>query len=139
VVNSTTQVANLNASYLGGYSASTLRARAVTYLAGCDSCGPLTDADDQRTFFVNVVGAMTIAEVRCFSDAGSPVINLQRDDGTPANILSSNLTCSTTGASSTSFSGSENVLNLDDRLDFVMVTAGGAARRATVVIKASLN
>jgi hypothetical protein len=116
-----------------------LSVRGINYLAGCDTCGVLTDADDQRTIYVNLVGAMTINSVTCFSDAGTPTINLQRDDGTPANVLTSNLTCSTSGATSTSISGPEGVLNLNDKLDFVMVTAGGVAKRVTVVTKATLN
>jgi hypothetical protein len=116
-----------------------LSVRGINYLAGCDSCDVLDDTDDQRAIYANVVGPMTINSVTCFSDAGTPTINLQRDDGTPANILSSDLTCSTTGATSTSFSGAENSLGLNHKLDFAMVTAGGVAKRVTVVIKATLN
>jgi len=113
--------------------------RGITYLAGCDSCGALTDADDQRMIYLNVVGPMTINSVTCFSDAGTPSINLQRDDGAPANILTSNLSCSTTGVTSSSIAGSESVLNLNDKIDFVMVSAGGTAKRVTVAIKATVN
>jgi hypothetical protein len=74
-----------------------LSVRGINYLAGCDSCIPLVDGDDQAKFYVNVVGSMTITSVTCFSDAGSPVINLQRDDGSPANVLASDLTCSPAG------------------------------------------
>jgi hypothetical protein len=116
-----------------------LSVRGINYLAGCDTCSVLTDADDQRTIYANVIGPMTINSVTCFSDAGTPTMNIQRDDGTPANILSSDLTCSTAGATSTSFSGSENTLDLNHKLDFAMVTAGGSAKRVTVVVKATLN
>jgi hypothetical protein len=146
VINSTTQVANLNASMLGGQPASSYLlatpaalTRGITYLAGCDTCSVLTDADDQKTIFLNVVGSMVVAEVTCFSDAGNPMINIQRDDGTPANILSSNLSCSTGGTSTTTFVGGESTLNLNDKLDFVMATAGGVAKRVTVAIKATVN
>jgi hypothetical protein len=115
------------------------RTRGINYLAGCDTCTALADTDDQRTIYYNVVGPMTINSVTCFSDAGTPTINLQRDDGSPANILTSDLTCSTSGATSTSVSGPESVLNLNDKLDFVMVTAGGVAKRVTVVVKTTLN
>jgi hypothetical protein len=117
----------------------TAQVRSITYLAGCDNCGVLTDADDQRTIFVNLTGAMTINSITCFSDAGSPVINLHRDSGTQASILSSDLTCSTTGATSTSIIGAQSVLNLNEKLDFVMVSAGGVAKRVTVAIKATVN
>ena len=118
---------------------SALSVRGVTYLAGCNNCFPLLDSDDEKKFYVNVVGNMTIPEVRCFSDAGSPVINLERDDGSPANLLASNLTCTPTGSSSTVFTSGEEVLHANEALNFVMVSAGGVARRVTVVVRAALN
>ncbi len=74
---------------------------------------------------------MTINSVTCFSDFGAPTINIARNG---VNILSPNLTCSTTGAST----AISSQLNLNDTLDFVMVTAGGA-HRVTVTIQATLN
>jgi hypothetical protein len=113
------------------------RTRGITYIAGCDSCGLLQSTDGQRQIYVNLVGNMTLNSVTCFSDAGGPTINIARDNGGPTNLLSSNLTCSTSGASTRSFASS--ALNLNDQLDFVMVTADGVARRATVIIQATLN
>jgi hypothetical protein len=117
---------------------STVSVRGINYLAGCDNCSALTDADDQRAFYVNVIGAMTIASVTCYSDAGTPSINLQRDDGTPANILTSNLSCSSGGASGT-IDTNEGNLALGEKLDFAIISAGGVAKRVTVVIKTVLN
>jgi hypothetical protein len=112
--------------------------RAITYLAGCDSCSLLTTADSQSTIFLNLIGSMTINSVTCFSDAGAPTINIQRNAaGTLTNILSANLACSTTGATSSSFSTS--VINLNDSLNFIMATADGVAKRLTVIIKATVN
>ena len=115
--------------------------RNITYLAGCDTCSVLVDGDDQRTIYVNLIGAMTINSVTCFSDAGTPSINLQRDDGSAANILTSDLPCEadSDGATSTSIAGSEATLNLNNKLDFVMVNAGGVAKRVTVIVKAALQ
>ncbi len=121
-------------------SNSAARVRAITYLAGCDTCDVLTDADDQRTIFLNLIGAITINSVTCFSDAGSPIINLQRDSGIGgADILNINLTCTPSGTTSTDIVSAQSVLNLNDKLDFVMVSAGGVARRVTVAIKATVN
>jgi hypothetical protein len=112
--------------------------RAITYLAGCDSCSPLTTADSQNTIFLNLIGSMTINSVTCFADAGAPTMNIQRNQaGTLTNILSANLTCSATGVTSSSFSTS--VLNLNDSLNFIMATADGVAKRVTVIIKATVN
>jgi hypothetical protein len=66
-----------------------LMVRGITYLAGCDNCSLLANEDDQHAFYVNLIGSMTFNSVTCFSDAGTPTINLQRDDGSAANILSS--------------------------------------------------
>jgi hypothetical protein len=120
-------------------SANPARIRTITYLGGCDTCSVLADTDDQRTIYLNLTGAMTINSVTCYSDAGTPTINLQRDDGSPANILSADLQCSTTGATSVSIVGAESILNLGDKIDFVMSTAGGTAKRVTVAIKATVN
>ena len=111
--------------------------RAITYLAGCDSCSLLTTSDSQNTIFLNLIGSMTINSVTCFSDAGAPTVNIQRNEtGTLTNILSADLICSTTGATSSSLT---SVINLNDSLNFIMATADGVARRVTVIIKATVN
>jgi hypothetical protein len=115
--------------------------RSLTYLAGCDGCGPLTAADSQRTIYMNVVGPMTITSVTCFSDADSPLINIRHDTGSgqPADVLTSNLPCSTSGATSTSIAALQSTLNPNDKLDFVIAGGTGVAKRATVVIKTIVN
>jgi hypothetical protein len=112
--------------------------RAITYLAGCDSCSLLTTADSQNTIFVNLIGGMTINSVTCFSDAGAPTVNVQSNHaGMLTNVLSANLTCSTAGATSSSFSTS--ALSLNDSLNFIMATVDGVAKRVTLIIKATVN
>ena len=111
--------------------------RAITYLAGCDSCSVLTNADSQNTIFQNLIGAMTINSVSCFSDAGSPAINVQvNHGGSLSNVLTSNLTCSTSGATSTTLTTS--ALSVNDILNFTLV-ADGTAKRVTMVVKATVN
>src|SRR6266581_4193369 len=84
----------------------------------------LADVDDPTVahsilvIHINVIGAMTINSVTCFSDGGTPSINIHRD-GSTSNILSQNLTCSSSGATSTNFA--ESTLNFNDKLDFMMV------------------
>ena len=112
--------------------------RAITYLAGCDNCSLLTTMDSQSTIFQNLIGAMTINSVTCFSDAGAPIINAQvNHGGTLTKVLSSDLTCSNSGATSTSFTTS--ALSVNDILNFTLVTADGVAKRVTMVIKATVN
>jgi hypothetical protein len=167
-VSSTTQVANLNASLLGGLPASSFGditgvtagagltggatsgnasvalntaalTRGVTYLAGCDTCSVLVDTDDQKTIYFNVVGSMTINSVTCFSNVGTPTINILRDDGTAANVLNSDLACSPSGTTSTDISVSEATLNLNEKLDFAILNAGLTTNRVTVSIKLTVN
>jgi hypothetical protein len=111
------------------------RVRGIVYLAGCDSCAPLSASDSQAIFYVNAVGAMTITSVYCLADGGSPQINIARDNGGPTNLLTSDLTCD--GAPAPGFTST--ALALGDELDFVMAAPDGVAKRITVVIQTSLN
>jgi hypothetical protein len=105
----------------------------IAWVAGCDQavCPTLLDTDDQKEIYVNRSGvAQTFVEVYCKSDAGTPIINLTKNNATT--VLASNLTCTTAGASSTVFSSA--AFAVGDTLDFVIVTAGGVAKRITVVV-----
>ena len=82
--------------------------------------------------------AITITEVHCECDAGSPVINLQRDDGTPADILSSNLTCTTGGANGT-IAGAEDNIAATDKIDFVAVSGMSGANRISILIEYTVD
>lgn len=115
-----------------------LRTKSITFMIGSDTGSALADTDDQLTIWRNNIAAMTITEIWAESDAGTPIINLQRDDGSAANICSSNLTATTSGATCT-LAAAEDNLALGDKIDFTMVTAGGTAKRVTIGIKATLD
>jgi hypothetical protein len=129
---------NVNATTMDGVSSAAYRTRGIVYLAGCDGCGLLQNADDQKGIYVNVVGPMTINSITCVSNEGTPSINIARDDGTPVNVLSVNLQCSTTGASTSTIVPAEQTLSLNDRLNFD-VTPDGVAKRVTIAIKTTVN
>jgi hypothetical protein len=112
--------------------------KSLTFLIGSDAGAALADTDDQPTVWRNNVAAMTLTEVWCESNAGTVIINLQRDDGSAANVLSSNVSCDTGGELGT-ISASEDNFAVGDKLDFVMVTAGGTAKRVTVNLKFVLD
>jgi hypothetical protein len=116
------------------------RTRAITYLAGCDNCSFLVNEDDQPGIFINVIpSSITITDVKCFSNTGTPSINIQRDTGAATdNVLSSNMTCNATGGVFPGVS-STNVLAEGNKLNFVMVAADGAAKRVTVAITAIVD
>lgn len=106
-----------------------------------DSTG-LADGDDINTISnCSYPGrAITITSVRCEVDAGTTTqVQLQHDDGTPANLLSSTLICSTTagGAAGTIDTNEDNFASTDT-LDFVM-TAAGTANRLTMLIQATID
>jgi len=107
--------------------------RQFTFMLGADNGAVLVDGDDQKQIWWNNLGSTaTITKVGCICDGGTPSVNLQRDDGSAANILAGDLTCTTTGATTTSFSGSEATITDGYKVDFVMVAAGGTAKRLTL-------
>ncbi len=112
----------------------------ITFLLGAKNGSALTDSDDEDTIFWNTTtGAITITKVSCESDGGTPTIMLQRDDGSPANILSGSLACTTAGASTTSFVSGEPSIASGHKIDFQIVSAGGTAKRITVAIDYTVN
>ncbi|HUR37606.1 MAG TPA: hypothetical protein VM009_07295 [Terriglobales bacterium] len=115
-----------------------LAVRGINYIAGCDSCNLLQPSDSEKAIYMNVVGAMTINQVTCISDMGAPTINIKRDDGSPGDILSPDLTCST-GSGTTTTIIADPALSLNDKLDFYVTGGTGVAHRVTVVIKATVN
>jgi hypothetical protein len=115
-----------------------LRLHLITYLGGCDSCSILTTSDNQKLIYQNLLGAtLTLLSITCYSDTGTPSINIERDSGgTLAYVTSSAIACSTSPTAVTSFS--VGTLNANDKVNFVMTSPGGAAHRVTVIIKTTL-
>jgi hypothetical protein len=121
--------------FLVSGSGSSLKTGSIILIIGADNGPALTTSDDQASFYANRSGTGEhITEVYCECDAGSPTINLQKDDGTPTNMLSADLTCSTSGASTTTFVAGEDAIANTDRIDYLTVTAS-TAKRITVVMK----
>jgi trimeric autotransporter adhesin len=116
-----------------------LAVRGITYIAGCDSCNLLQTNDSEKAIYLNVIGAMTINQVTCISDTGSPTISLQRDNGSLANVLSEDLICQPGSGATTTTTITTPSLALGERLDFYVTGGVGAAHRVTVVIKATIN
>jgi hypothetical protein len=137
-VNSTTMVPNLNANFLNNYMGTTLATRGINYLAGCDNCSTLTLSDNQNTFWVDVVGGMTVNLVQCFTDNGTTTINIRRRNSgvADAQVLSSPLPCVSGGATGTI---SLSTLNLNDQLDFQVTAVDNVAKRVTLVIQTMVN
>jgi len=83
--------------------------------------------------------ALTITSVRCETDAGSPTVMLQRNDGTAANMLTGNITCTTTrgGAAGTIDTAEDNIA-ATDTVDFLMVSAS-TADRVSILVQATVD
>ncbi len=111
--------------------------RSVTYIAGGDHAASDLDTtnDDEATVWRNNLGrTYRITEVWCESNSGSPQVNLYRDGTSGGNILSSDLTCSTSGATGTIASAQQD-LAAGDKVDFLMQVASSGAKRVTVNIQ----
>lgn len=125
-----------------GIQAATLRKRNIGFVIGSDTGAALTNADDQPDLYENQLAAFHVTSIKCRTDTGSSTINIARNiAGTPTNILSSNLVCTTGGATSTSFSSGVDAIAIGHRFDFVMVEAAtsGTPKRVTVTITAVID
>jgi hypothetical protein len=134
---------NVNAANLGGVTAAVLKTRVITYLGGCDSCAVLTNpADNQNVIYQNLLGAtLTFTSITCFSDAGTPSIDIQRQNsGGTANLTAVSVGCSTGGTTVTNTGLNFNVTTLaaNEKLNFLMTTPGTSTHRVTVIIVATL-
>ena len=102
------------------------------FMLGSDATGSpaLTDGTPQGDVWVNELGVgIHISKVWCSSNTGTPVINLIKA-GSGINLLSSNLTCSTTGGSTTTFNTgtSEDAYAANTRMNMTLITASTATR-----------
>jgi hypothetical protein len=150
-VTSTTPVANLTLASdsqlpvitaAGKVAASALpdsqRRRICEVHIGSPSGSALADGDDEPASCFNDYGAsLAINAVRCYADAGSPTVQVVRNDST--SILSGNLTCGTAAwvladGQSGRPSISANSLGNGQWLDVNIISAGGAAKYLRVVI-----
>jgi len=65
-----------------------------------------------------------IVEVWCESDA-TVNLDVQVDDGTPADVLGTDLVCTSAGASSTTIAG-DGLIETDETLDIAITSVSGA-------------
>jgi hypothetical protein len=76
--------------------------------------------------------ALTITEVWCETDTGTVNLDIQIDDGSPADIMGSDLVCASTAVSdSSSLTGS---MAAGDRLDFAITSVASSPTRLTACV-----
>ncbi|HVO79965.1 MAG TPA: hypothetical protein VMT28_04505 [Terriglobales bacterium] len=101
-----------------------------------DPNNPLTTSLQVPSVYVNRAAAFHIVEVYCEIDAGSASINLQTSG---ANILSSDLACSTSGATSSSFASGKDAIAVGQKINHVTVSTGSGLHRMNVVVKYTVD
>jgi len=101
-----------------------------------DANNLLTTALQVPSIYVNRSAAFHIVEVYCEIDAGSMTINLQNGGG---NVLSSDLACSTAGATSSVFVAGKDAVAVGTKIGHVTVSASGSVHRMNVVVKYTVD
>ncbi|PYX28951.1 MAG: hypothetical protein DMG80_15540 [Acidobacteria bacterium] len=96
----------------------------------------LTTALQVPSIYVNRASAFHIVEVYCEIDAGSMTVNLQNAG---ANLLSSDLACSTAGATSSSFVSGKDAVASGVKLGHLTQSASGSVHRVNVVVKYTVD
>jgi hypothetical protein len=81
---------------------------------------------------VNRAAAFHMLDVYCEIDAGSATINLQSGG---ANVLSSDLACTTSGAVASNFVSGKDAVAVGTKLSHVTTSAGAGMHRMNVVVK----
>ena len=119
-----------------------MRTRTFTMvIPGTGASNVLQDTDDQPAVWYNSLGqGVHITGVSCITDsATATTIQLQKNDGSPTNMLSSNLSCSSTRASTSTFVSGEDAMASTTGLDFLIVSAGGAGKWVSVTVTYTLD
>ncbi|HWZ84146.1 MAG TPA: hypothetical protein VNW47_16070 [Terriglobales bacterium] len=96
----------------------------------------LTTSLQVPSIYVNRAAAFHIVEVYCEIDAGAMTVNLQNAG---ASLLSSDLVCSTSGATSSSFVSGKDAVASGVKLGHVTVSASGSVHRVNVVVKYTVD
>lgn len=94
---------------------------------------------DSRPKAIRIPFAQTVNKVCATTDADTASVNVQRNDGSPVDMLSSNLTAATTEACTTTFAGSENTLSEGNYIDVVIDSATGTPKQLTISFNTTRN
>jgi hypothetical protein len=115
--------------------------RSICYIAGADntSAPALTVADSQNSFFVNMIGTLTITKIQCQVNSSTGGISLTDDtQGFPIGGFACGVYPNWTSISGSSITF--NPISLGDSLDFTISSSGlGTPTRITVCIAATVN
>ncbi len=109
-------------------------------MAGSDNNSVTLDGTfSQKSFFVNMIGAMTAVTTpglsngfRCQTDAGTATVQINKN-GTTGN-LSGTLVCTTSMGANLPTGWTTPTIDLNEVLDFRITAFDGTAKRVTVCI-----
>jgi hypothetical protein len=92
-----------------------------------------TDADDFKSIFENDYGKdLTITEISCESDQ-TVNLDLQVDDGTPADVNGTDLVCNSTGVDDTSFAG-DSTISDNETVDLAITSVSGTPTWLSITV-----
>lgn len=99
---------------------------------------PTTEDLDGITHFMN---AITVTRVWCETDTGTADVNIENDDGTPANILSAELVCDTgeqtscaSGCDVNTIQGAEDNVAQYDEINFSISATSGTPNKVSICV-----
>ena len=92
--------------------------------------------DDVDSVF-RAPAALTISEVWCETDTGTVDLDLQIDDGSPADVMGTDLTCASTAVSDST--GLTGAMADGDRLDIEITSVATNPTRVTVCAEYSFD
>ena len=111
--------------------------RTICYVAGADNNSSALDTSfSQKSYFNNLIGAMTVTSATCQVDAGSVTMAVQKNN--TATAITASVLCNTGPGSWQALSISTSSLALNDSLD-LNITAASTAKRLTVCVAGTVN
>lgn len=99
----------------------------------------LADSTITSNIWENTIAAMHVTQIKCRTDTGTATINVRRNDGSPVDILSAALTCTTSGATSTSFTSGEDAIAVGYLLDSSVVNANATGSPTSVLVTVNMT
>jgi hypothetical protein len=112
--------------------------RTICYIAGSDNGGTLDTSYSQKSFFYNMIGAMTITGARCQVD-GATSATIQVFKNNLGTAITASTVCSTAPPSWTTPTLSSTALAVNESLDLSITAVSGTPHRLTVCLAATVN
>jgi hypothetical protein len=128
---------------VNGSTQSLNNARTICYVAGADNpTAPVLSANDsQKSYFLDMIGNITITAAKCQIDAGTSatmVVN-KNNSGTITAVTQSTACSATSGWTTANLSGTPTLSVNVDQLDLSITAISGTVHRLTVCVAGTVN